>query len=179
MDQLEARLLTAMAQAPAAPSPPAAEAAETREATVAENQAIAADRARPAPERVRALRELRPAGEDGPDGRTREVVRAMIELLQNPGLDVGTRTDVIRNLDGVLFPELKEPLLAVVQGDFEPLTRAEAIEVLAHYLEDPAVHATIARIRDDEQEDVRVRHEALRRLDQYEARRQAREPAGE
>lgn len=150
----------------------AAETAEDRARIVEENRPIAMDSRRPPGERLQALRELRFR-----DGRSLEVALSMIELLEMPDLDARMRADIIRNLDGVELPELKEPLLRILASDRHPETRAETVETLQPFYGDPAVHAAVANVRDND-ENVRVRMEALERLAQYEELKERLEKAG-
>lgn len=166
LDDLAAKVEKASAtQQPVLLQAGAVETAEERKRIVEENQPVALDHRRTPDERLQALRELR-----GRDGRSREVALAMLELIETPDLDPGTRADIIRNLDGVDFPELKDPLLRVLANDTHPETRAETVETLQPFYGDPAVHAAVAHVRDNDQ-DVRVRREALERLAQYEEER--------
>ena len=141
---------------------PQTETEEDRTRIVEENRPIAMDSRRPPAERLQALRELRFR-----DGRSREVVLSMVELMEMPELDPRMRADIIRNLDGVEIPELKDPLLRILENDRHPETRSETIETLQVFYGDPAVHAAVANVRDHD-ENVRVRMEALERLAQYE-----------
>jgi hypothetical protein len=166
--ELKARLLEFEEKAnrpqvvlPASGQPPETE--EARRQVVAVNQPIAIDPARSTRERLEALRNLRFR-----DGRSREVTQAMIELIQDPGLDPRTRADIIRNLHGVDFPELKPVLLQVLASDTHVETRSETVETLEPYYGDPAVRGAVTRVGESDP-DLRVRAEALRRLGQYDA----------
>ena len=150
----------------------APETAEDRKRIVEESQPVALDRQRSPDERLKALRELRSR-----DGRSREVALAMLELIESPDLDPRTRADIIRNLDGVDFPELKDPLLRILANDTHPETRSETVETLQPFYGDGAVHAAVANVRDNDQ-DLRVRMEALERLMQYEILKERLEKAG-
>jgi hypothetical protein len=138
------------------------ETPEDRARIVEENRPIAMDPGRPFPDRLEALRHLRSR-----DGRSREVVHAMMELIETPDLDPRMRADIIRNLDGVDFPELKEPLLRILATDPHVETLSETIETLQAFYGDPAVHAAVVHVRDNA-ENIRVRMEALERLSQYD-----------
>ncbi len=142
----------------------APEADEVRRAIVSESQAIATDRSLSPRDRLVALRALRSRG-----GRSKEVTQAMIELIQDPALDSRMRADIIRNLSGVDFPELKTALLAVLQNDTDSETRSETVETLQVFYGDPAVHSAVIQVRDHDA-DAEVRSEAARRLAQYENR---------
>jgi hypothetical protein len=76
------------------------------------------------------------------------------------------------------FPELKDPLLRVLANDTHPETRSETVETLQPFYGDPGVHAAVANVRDNDQ-DLRVRREALERLRQHESLKQRLEKAGE
>ena len=128
------------------------------------------DRNAPLRDRVRALRQLRPV--DGrADGRTPEVTTAMIELLQSPGTPPEGREEIVRNIEGVDLPALKDPLLAIAAGKNDDSdTRSEAVESLQPFYSDPQVFATITRLKESDP-DPKVRHEADRRLREWQERR--------
>ncbi len=144
----------------------ASETEEGRQANVSKGQAIAVDRSMSARDRLAALRELRSRG-----GRSKEVTQAMIDLIRDPALDSRVRADIIRNLSGVDFPELKQTLLTVLQNDTDSETRSETVETLQVFYGDPAVHAAVVQVRDHDA-DAEVNAEAARRLAQYEDRGQ-------
>jgi hypothetical protein len=174
LDDLAAKVEKAAAapQAIVVPAGGVIETAEDRKRIVEENRPVALDRQRSPDERLQALRQLRSR-----DGRSREVALAMLELIESPDLEPRTRADIIRNLDGVDFPELKEPLLRILASDTHPETRSETVETLQPFYGDPAVHAAVANVRDNDQ-DLRVRMEALERLMQYEILKGRLEKAG-
>jgi hypothetical protein len=170
--EIEERLarLEAERRAAAPVIPSSTETPEERQALVEKNQAAAADRSLPPGTRVQALRGLRFR-----EGRSRDVTLAMLELVQDPGLEPAVRADIIRNLDGVDFPELQHVLLEVLRSDADPETRAEAVESLQIFYGDPAVREVVTGVRDRDP-DPRVRAEAVKRLLHYEmeaARREA------
>ena len=175
LDGIAARIERASAREPAVgvvtAGGPQTETAEDRARIVEENRPIAMDSRRPPAERLQALRELRFR-----DGRSREVVLPMLELIETPDLDPRMRADIIRNLDGVEIPELKDSLLRILESDRHPETRAEAIETLQVFYGDPGVHAAVANVRDHD-ENVRVRMEALERLLRYEEMKERLEKA--
>jgi hypothetical protein len=146
----------------AGPGGVAAETAEDRARIVEENKPIAMDPRRTPEERILALRELRQR-----DGRSREVVLPLLDLMETPDLNPRMRADIIRNLEGVEIPELKESLLRILENDRHPETRAETVESLQVFYGDPAVHAAVVNVRDND-ENIRVRMEALERLAEYD-----------
>lgn len=148
----------ASARVVATPTGVNVETAAEREQIVAKVLPVALDRSRMPQERLRALRELRFR-----DGRTYEVMLAMIELIEDPQTAPDVRADIIRNLDGVEFAELKAPLLRVLSEDPDPETRAETVETLEAFYGDPEVERAVVRVRDGDA-DPRVRLEAAERL---------------
>ena len=142
------------------PGPPETEEERTR--TVRESQAVALDRSLPAAERLAALRNLRFR-----DGRSREVTLAMIELIEDPSVDAVTRADIIRNLHGVDFEELKQPLLTVLENDVDNGVRSETVETLEPFYGDPRVFGAVAQVRDNDP-NPRIRLEAMERLLRYQ-----------
>jgi hypothetical protein len=175
LDGIAAKVEKAAAAPQAIVIPAAAqlETAEERQRIVEENQSVALDRRRTPEERLMALRELR-----GRDGRSHEVVLGLLELIETPDLDPRRRADIIRNLDGVDFPELKDPLLRILANDTHSETRSETIETLQPFYGDPEVHAAVAKVRDSDA-DIRVRMEALERMMQYEFLKARVDKAGE
>jgi len=147
---------------PSVAGPMVVETAEERQAAVEESQAVAADRSRGLEERLQALRNLRFR-----DGRSREVTLAMIELIQDPELPPRARADIIRQLDEVNFPELKEPLIHAALNDAQAEVRSEAIETLEPFLDDPRVVETLRQVKENDA-DFRVRLEAAERLERFE-----------
>lgn len=139
-----------------------------RQARVQENQAIAVDRSQGIGERVRALRELRFR-----DGRSLEVTLAMTELFQDPATPAALRADIIRQLDEVTFPELREPLLHAVLNDPEAEVREESAETLGPFLDDPRVEEVLRHVKENDP-DHRVRRQAYESLE-GDARRGAEE----
>lgn len=151
---------------------PVVETEEERARTVAESQGIATDRTVPSVERLAALRQLRGRG-----GRSHEVTLAMIELIQDPSIDGRTRADIIRNLHGVDFEELKQPLVNVLESDGSAEVRSETIETLDVFYDDPAVFQAVAHVRDNDP-DFRVRMEATQRLQMHQQMRATVAPTG-
>jgi hypothetical protein len=122
------------------------------------------DRAEAPERRLKALKMLRSA-----DERTHVVALATLELLQRPDVDTDTRSDLISELKGVTFPEVKAPILAFLTSSHED-TRNEAVQVLRWYFDDPAVVAAVTRIRDQDPSQ-NVRRQAARRLEEWTAGR--------
>ncbi len=143
------------------------ESAPAAVALLADLQATALDRELSANARLESLRQLR----FRPGGRSHDVTLSMIELIQDPELDSRLRADIIRQMDGVDFDELKQPLLDLLRNDTHAETRSEAIETLQVFYEDAVVYEEIARIRDSETEDLRVRTEAQERLRRFDSAR--------
>ena len=151
----------------------AVETPEDRARIVEENRLVALDPRRSVGDRLQALRALRTR-----DGRSRDVALAMMELIETPDLEPRMRADIIRNLNGVEFPELRDPLLRILASDRHPETRAETVETLQVFYGDPAVHAAVVNVRDND-EDLRVRVEALELITQYEILKERLEKAKE
>ena len=137
------------------------ETPEERTAVVEENQSVALDRSLTPQSRLQALRSLR-----GRNGRSHEVTLAMIELIQDPNVDSSTRADIIRNLHGVTFEELKQPLLNRLE-DPDPETRSETVETLDVFYDDQTVYDAVLHVRDNDK-DLRVRMEATQRLQRFQ-----------
>lgn len=115
-----------------------------------------------APEsRLRALKMLRSANE-----RTREVAAAALEVIARPDVHPDTRSDLISELKGLTFPEIKAPVLAALGDGSHDDTRKEAVQVLQGFFDDPAVVAAVTRARDADPS-ATVRREAAERLDQW------------
>jgi hypothetical protein len=149
------------AQAAPSPAPPPADPDD-----VAVAEAVVADRDAPLAERVQALGTLRRANRRPP-----EVALAMMEVALAPGTDERMRADIVRNLGGLAYPELKAPLLSMLEGDMGPRTKQEVVETLEGFLDDPQVHAAVVKAREQDPSD-RVRHEAGQRLSRWERRNQ-------
>lgn len=158
LDEIESRSRGVSIVGSSGPS----ETEEERTRIVGENQAIAVDRSLSLEERLAALRNLRSR-----DGRSREVTLAMIELIQDPGVDTRIRADIIRNLHGVDIEELKQPLLTVLETDAESEVRSETVETLDVFYADPAVFRAVAHVRDNDP-NPRIRAEATQRLLRYQ-----------
>jgi hypothetical protein len=122
------------------------------------------DRAEAPERRLRALKMLR-----GADERTHVVTLATLELLQRQDVDTDTRSDLISELKGVTFPEVKAPVVGFLASSHED-TRNEAVQVLRWYFDDPAVVAAVTRIRDQDPSP-NVRRQAARRLEEWTAGR--------
>jgi hypothetical protein len=140
---------------------PEAMAAATR--TVLDRQASAEDRAA-------ALTQLRP--NDGrSDGRTHEVVMAALEVIQAPDTSAKLRAGMIRDLDRLDDPSLKDPLVGILSRDTDGRTRREAVESLAGFYDDPHVRSLIERLKDTDP-DPQVRAQAMKQLGRWLARGQ-------
>ncbi|HLU48972.1 MAG TPA: hypothetical protein VK116_12845, partial [Planctomycetota bacterium] len=124
---------------------PQAESPEESQAIVEEMQAVAIDPTPVPQERLQALRELRAR-----DGRSREVTLAMIELVESPDIAPRLRADIVRNLHGVEFAELKAPLLRILESDPHTETKSETIESLEPFYGDADVRAAVERVRDSD-----------------------------
>jgi hypothetical protein len=141
------------------PLSPEAMAAATR--TVLDPQATVEDRAA-------ALTLLRPY--DGrADGRTHEVVAAALDLLERPGASPRVRAGMIRDLDRLRDPSLKDPLVSILSRDPDGRTRREAVETLAVFYDDPQVRRLVERLRDADPES-QVREQAVKQLGRWQAR---------
>ncbi len=105
---------------------------------IPELQRTAIDASAPVADRMHALRRLRGTS----DGRSREVVIALAELARTTD-DSDVRADIFRQLDGVAFMELRQPLLDALQSDADRKVREEAAETLEGYLDDPSVRAAL------------------------------------
>lgn len=122
------RQAEAQSLSPPASAPVGSETPDERAAVIAEIETTALDRQAPAGARLLALKLLRFR-----NGRTREVAAAMVEILGDPSLDASTRADIIRNLDGLRFEEMKAPLLHALQRDSDPKVRMEVTQRLLRY----------------------------------------------
>lgn len=119
-------------------------------------------------ERAAALTLLRP--NDGrADGRTHEVVVAALELLDRPELSPRMRAGMIRDLDKLRDPSLKDPLVAILQRDGDGRTRREAVETLAVFYDDPQVRGLVERLKEADPEP-EVRAQAIKQLGRWQAR---------
>jgi len=141
------------------PLPPEAMAAATR--TVLDRQASVEERAQ-------ALTLLRP--NDGrADGRSHEVVVAALEVIDRPDLSPRLRAGMIRDLDKLKDPALKDPLVAVLNRDGDGRTRREAVETLAVFYDDPQVRGLVERLKDSDPEP-EVRAQAIKQLGRWQSR---------
>jgi hypothetical protein len=140
---------------------PEAMAAATR--TVLDRNGAAARGAPP-------LSLLRPS-EGRSDGRTHEVVTAALEMIQAPETSPRLRAGMIRDLDRLADPTLKEPLLGILSADTDGRTRREAVETLAVFYDDPQVRGVIERLKDTDPEP-QVRAQAVKQLGRWQARGQ-------
>jgi hypothetical protein len=141
------------------PLTPEAMAAATR--TVLDRQASAKERAA-------ALTLLRP--NDGrTDGRTHEVVTAALELVQAPETPPRMRAEMIRDLDKLKDPALKDPLVDILSRDPDARTRREAVETLAVFYDDAQVRALVERLKDADPE-AEVRAQAVKQLSRWQSR---------
>jgi HEAT repeat protein len=128
------------------------------------------DRRAPAQERAAALSLLRP--NDGrSDGRTHEVVTAALEMIQAPETSPRLRAGMIRDLDRLGDPALKDPLMGILSGDADGRTRREAVETLAVFYDDPQVRGAVERLKDTDPEP-QVRLQAVKQLGRWAARGQ-------
>ena len=130
-----------------------------------EHHETAVNRALSTVERIKALEALRQI----PDGRSREVTVAMVELIQNPDIGSRFRAHIIRNLDGVTFEELKEPLIQALLNDPDHEVREETAETLWHYLGDPRVMEAMEYAKENDAAR-NVREEAARRIEVWKYR---------
>jgi hypothetical protein len=119
-------------------------------------------------ERAAALTLLRP--NDGRlDGRTHEVVVAALELLERPEVSPKTRARMVRDLDRLKDPSLKDPLVAILSRDADGRTRREAVETLAVFYDDPQVRGLVERLKDTDPEP-EVRDQAVKQLGRWQSR---------
>jgi HEAT repeat protein len=119
-------------------------------------------------ERAAALTLLRP-NEGRADGRTHDVVVAALELLEKPDVSPRTRAGMIRDLDHLKDPTLKDPLVGILSRDADGRTRREAVETLAVFYDDPQVRGLVERLRDSDP-DSQVRAQAIKQLGRWQAR---------
>ena len=158
--QLE-RLAAEITQRRQGGRPLSPEAMATAVRTVLDRQASVEDRAA-------ALTLLRP--NDGrADGRTPEVVAAALDLLERPEVAPRTRAGMIRDLDHLRDPSLKDPLVAILSRDADGRTRREAVETLAVFYDDPQVRGLVERLKDADPEP-QVREQAVKQLGRWKAR---------
>ena len=143
------------------PLPPEAMAAATR--TVLDRQVSVQERAA-------ALSLLRPSDGRG-DGRTHEVVTAALDLIQAPETSPRLRAGMIRDLDKLKDPVLKDPLVGILSRDPDTRTRREAVETLAVFYDDPQVRALVERLKDTDPE-AEVRAQAIKQLGRWQSRHQ-------
>lgn len=122
----------------------------------------AVDRSLGVKERVQALERLRQYS----GGRTKEVALAMIELIQDSSIDSLMRAHVIRNLHGLTFEELKQPLLHALLNDPDPEVRSESVETLEEYLGDPTVMEAMVHVQEND-ESIEVQAEARLRIESW------------
>jgi hypothetical protein len=135
------------------------------EAAAAANRVVL-DRHASLEERAASLTLLRP--NDGrADGRTHEVVVAALELIQNPETSPHLRAGMIRDLDRLRDPALKDPLVGILSRDPDPRTRREAVETLATFYDDPQVRGLVERLRDADPEP-QVRAQAIKQLGRWQ-----------
>jgi HEAT repeat protein len=121
-------------------------------------------------ERAAALNQLRPI--DGrSDGRTHEVVTAALELIQAPETAPKVRAGMIRDLDRLKDPVLKDPLMGILSQDGDGRTRREVVETLAVFYDDEQVRSQIERLKDTDPEP-QVRAQAIKQLGRWKARGQ-------
>ncbi len=123
-------------------------------------QAKAIDAAAPEQERVEALARLRSTR---PDGRSPEVVRSMVALL-DASLDAELRARICTNLHRVVSDDLKRSLLAHVRGDESAKVREEAAESLGPMKLDPVVRAALEQAAQADP-DEKVKKQAKRSLE--------------
>jgi hypothetical protein len=126
------------------------------------------DRGASVEERAAALTLLRPSNGRA-DGRTREVVTAALELIQAPETSPKLRAGMIRDLDELKDPALKDPLMAILARDSDGRTRREAVETLAVFYDDAEVRSRIERLRDSDPEP-QVRAQAIKQLARWHDR---------
>ncbi len=117
-----------------------------------------------APEqRLAALRVLRGRATGAVDPRDVPALVAALAGLARTSPDADVRADVLRQLDGVRDPALRDPLLEALEHDTSWGVRSEAAETLAGYLDDPDVRAALERAAAQDV-NASVRHEAARSL---------------
>ena len=119
---------------------------------IANLQKQAMDEALDTSARVDALLQLRRRTRDG---RTPEVVRSVVGLLETCA-DASIRADVCRHLNGVDVAESREAMIRRLREDKDRKVREEAAETLATWKDDARVRAELeVAARGDEDEDVR------------------------
>lgn len=101
---------------------------------IADYQERTLDPAQSDADRVLALRRL----SDLPNGRTEAVARAMIELADETD-DISTRSDILRQLRGLEYAFLRDPLLNYMSQDSSDEVRQQAVAALEVFAADPIV----------------------------------------
>ena len=124
-------------------------------------QATIVDAASAPEQRLAALRVLRGRSTSGIDPRDVPAVVDALARLARTSPDADVRADVLRQLDGVRDPALRDPLLEALVQDASWGVRSEAAETLAGYLDDPDVRAALERAVAQDV-NASVRHEAAR-----------------
>jgi hypothetical protein len=148
-----------LAVVPLAPAEPSARDPQE----IARLQSVAADPSKLPYERVQALLGLRMSEIGGqPGGRSREVVAAMVQLLEASD-DPKIRADICRHLHRAVPPEFKDPLMRRMQLDAEAKVREEAAETLGPLKGDPSVKAALEHAAQNDP-DLKVRAQALQSL---------------
>jgi hypothetical protein len=92
----------------------------------------------------------------------------MLDFINAPDVDPDLRSDAISELKGLRFPELKDPMLALLDRRDHEDTRKEAVQVLRGYLDDPAVLQALTRVRDHDPA-TEVRREADQRIQEWQS----------
>jgi hypothetical protein len=96
---------------------------------------------------------------------------AMVQLIQSQDLEPDARADLVAELRGLTFPELKAPLLALSTDPHDD-TRERSVAALAPFLNaDPELSDFLRRVSKEDHSD-EVRREARRALER--ARQAAR-----
>jgi hypothetical protein len=127
------------------------------------------DRQASVEERAAALTKLRP--NDGrADGRTHEVVLAALELLEKSEMPPRMRANMVRDLDKLRDPALKDPIVGILTRDPDGRTRREAVETLAVFYDDPQVRGLVERLKDTDPEQ-EVRAQAVKQLGRWQSAR--------
>jgi HEAT repeat protein len=76
---------------------------------------------------------------------------------------------MVRDLDRLKDPSLKDPLVAILSRDADGRTRREAVETLAVFYDDPQVRGLVERLKDTDPEP-EVRDQAVKQLGRWQSR---------
>ncbi|SRR5258705_7478213 len=115
-------------------------------------------------ERIEALTALRRSSIGGKDGRSPDVVLAMIDLAEGSSNE-GTRRTVYANLHGVTDRSLRDSMLRALAGDPSPRVREKVAEDFGTFLPDVEVERALRQAADGDA-DAKVRERALETLSQ-------------